>query len=111
MPKKAVPLDVKGDTVTVVKSFPCVITAPPGADVNLPRGPEGVKPASADNLRTTNAAPNGTDKISVLAVTVTIDFEKKTKVVTKDTGEVEVVVGTPKPPDPPPPTGLAKALK
>lgn len=113
-PTKAVPLETKGDTITVVRSFPVTITAPAGADFYLWSYPDGFKAEAADNALTITAAPQGTHKIKVMSVSVVIDFEKKTKTVNKDTGETEIVVGTPKvpdPPTPPPPAGLAKALK
>jgi hypothetical protein len=111
-PSRAMPLDVKGDTITFVRAFPATITAPAGADFYFWSFPEGVKATAADHALTVSAAPQGTHRITVTAITYKIDFDKKTKEIIKDTGEVEINVGAgPKPPEPPAPTGLVKALR
>lgn len=105
-PVKAVPLEVSGDTVTIIKGLPCKVTARAGADLYLWNVPAGVTATSADNVLTVTAAAKGTYTVSVVAITV--DFEKKK--LTKDSGEVVLNVGEgpappgPKPPDPPGPT-------
>lgn len=107
-PKKSVPLVIEGDTVTLVKGFPCTVKAAPGADVYLWSFPESVKATGSDDVLTITAAPDGEHKITV--VSVTVDFDKKK--VTKDSGSVTVLVGNPKPPPPPTPTDpLTKALQ
>lgn len=100
---KAVPLEVSGDTVTVVKSFPARITAAPGADFYLWSVPEGIKATKSRNVLTIASAPDGAYRIGVSAITVVVDFDKKTKDVIEDAGTVEVVFGTPAPPGPKPP--------
>jgi len=112
---KSVPLEIKGDTITVVKSFPCTITAGGGSQVYIWSVPDAVKATSLDNVLTITAAPKGTHRIGVVGITV--DFENK-KVV-KDTGETYLAVGdVPTPPGPgpgPTPPGplspLAKSFK
>lgn len=86
---KAVPLVVAGDTVTVVKSFPCTVTAAPGASFYIWSVPDAVKASGADGVLTVTAAPKGSHKITVISITV--DFE--TKKVVKDAGEVVLNVG------------------
>lgn len=106
--KKAIPLDVQGDTVVVVRSFPCKVVAPPGADLYVWRVPAGVKATDDEHTLTITAAPEGTHAVTVQ--TVTTNFElidgKVKKTVAKDRGQIDVVVGKlpgPTPPDPPPP--------
>lgn len=108
----AVPLRIEGDTVVVVKSFPARVVAPEGADLYSWSYPAGVEAAAADNVLTITKAPRGSHRISVNSVTIEIDFEKKTRRVIKDSGEVTVNVGDappgpgpdpgPKPPEPKP---------
>jgi hypothetical protein len=103
-PPKAVPLDVSGDTVTVVRSFPCKVTAAAGAHIYHWTVPPGVVCEKAMNVLTITAAPKGEHRVTVSAST--IDFDKKA--VSTDEGAVVVVVGDvpgpgPKPPDPPAP--------
>lgn len=109
VPAKAVPLDVTGETQVVVKKLPCLITAAPGADLYFWSFPDAVKAKSVNNVLTISEAPNGTHKVTVLAYTSNFELaaDGKTikKTVTKDTGEIDVTVGSiaPVPPDPKPP--------
>lgn len=108
VPAKAVPLDVTGETQVVVKKLPCLITAAPGADLYFWAFPDAVKAKSVNNVLTLTEAPNGTHKITVLAYTSNFELaaDGKTikKTVTKDTGEIDVTVGSVAPtPDPKPP--------
>jgi len=119
-PKRNVPLTVSGDTVTVVKTLPCKITAAPGASIYIWNVPDAVKATkeTKGNVLTVMEAPKGSYKITVFSMT--IDFDKKT--VTEDAGEITLVVGDvappkppeppnpPKPPDPPPPAGAMRVL-
>lgn len=115
--KKAIPLKVEGDTVVVVRSFPCKVVAEPGADLYVWRVPPGVKATDDENTLTITAAPEGVHSVTVQ--TVTTNFElidgKVKKTVIKDRGVIDVAVGKvpgptppgpdpdPKPPDPKPP--------
>lgn len=105
-PVKAVPLKVEGDTVVIIKSLPCTITAPLGADLYSWQYPSGVEATAVENVLKITKASNGNHKISVTSVTIEIDFDKKSKKVIRDTGETTITIGSlPKPPDPPePPT-------
>lgn len=103
-PVKSVPLEVTGDTVTVVKSFPCKVTAAAGAHIYHWNVPAGVVCEKALNVLTITAAPKGEHRVTVSAST--IDFDKRS--VSTDEGAVVVVVGEapapgPKPPSPPGP--------
>lgn len=105
-------LRIQGDTVVVVKSLPCKVIAVEGADLYSWSYPVNVDATAFDNILTINKAPQGTFKVSVLMITVVIDFDKKTKTVLKETGEIEVNFGGVKPPDPSPDlSDLAKAFK
>jgi hypothetical protein len=100
---RAVKLEISGDTVIVVRSFPCQVIAPPGADVYFWSYSDALKCRAIDNVLTITAAPNGTYTVSVTSLTVKIDFDKKTYEKIKDAGETTVVIGGVKPPDPPTP--------
>lgn len=108
--KKAIPLKVEGDTVVVVRSFPCKVVAAPGADLYVWRVPSGVKASDDEHELTITSAPEGAHQVTVQ--TVTTNFElidgKVKKTVVKDRGTIDVVVGklpgpTPPGPDPKPP--------
>ena len=98
-PKKAVPLNVTGDTVVVVRKFPVTVTAPAGAHVYTWLYPSTLTAKKSGNTLTVTAGPKGSHRISVSAITV--DFDKK--VVLEDTGETTLTVGdVPPGPDPGP---------
>lgn len=106
--KKAVPLKIEGETILVVKSLPFKVVAPEGATLYSWELPAGVDGDRNDNVLTVTKAPAGEFVVRVQMVTV--DFEQKK--VKKETGEVNVTLGVPKPPDPPDPsTALQKAVK
>jgi hypothetical protein len=98
-PTKAVPLDVKGDTVLVVRSFPITITAAAGAHSYQWSYPSAITAKRSRNVLTILNAPKGTHQIYVTSVTV--DFDKKT--VIEDEGDVSLVVGDVPGPGPVPP--------
>lgn len=106
-PLKSVPLKVEGDTVTIVKSLPCTVTAAPGHDVYVWGWPDGVKASSVDNVLTITEAPKGEVRITVVAFTIDFTYDEATKKITKkvirDTGVVVVNIGAPAPPGPKPP--------
>lgn len=103
-PPKAVPLDVSGDTVLVVKSFPCLITAAPGAGFYAWNVPPGVTYKESFNVLTVTNAPKGSYKITVKAVSGKVADDKVTVIFTYDTGETTLVIGElPVPPGPTPP--------
>ena len=116
-PKKAVPLVVSGDTVVVVKTLPCKVTAPAGADLYFWSLPPGVAGTAEDGVLTVTAAPAGDSTIGVTSVTITITVDKATgavtKTVAKDKGTVVLTNGlTPPPPPPPvPPAPLTASLQ
>lgn len=110
-PKRAVPLKVEGgETVVVVKGFPCTVTAPEGAHVYIWSVPDGVRASKspAGNVLTVTAAPKGAHRVGVISVT--IDFDAKR--VVEDSGEVTLNVGdVPAPPGPTPVDPLARTLR
>ena len=94
-----VPLDVKGDTVIVVKKLPFSINAPTGFDLYFWKTPPGVVAVEKDNVLEVSAAPNGSTTVTLQ--TLSIDWDKKKTV--KRSGLVTFVVGdvpAPKPVDP-----------
>lgn len=102
---KAVPLEVTGDTVVAVKSFPCQVTAKAGAGYYVWTVPAGVTYVENFNvLNVTNASP-GSYKITVKAISGKVADDKVTIVFTADSGETNLIVGTPTPPVPPVPPG------
>lgn len=111
--KKAVPLNVVGDTVLVVKSLPCKVVAPagdPDKTVYLWSVPDAIKADADEGVLTVKEAPKGTYKVRVVVIRLA---ENK---LSKDSGEVELIIGDgPTPPDPPvppvPPDELTKALR
>lgn len=108
------PLTITGDTITVVRSFPITITAPPNADYYSWNVPSNVQHTKSKNVLTITSAQGGELKVSVECVTWKIDFEKKTKDVVTEAFDTTMIVGMPNPPTPPTPptpTGLVKALK
>lgn len=113
---KKLDLKIEGNTVLVVKSMPCTITAPAGADFYIWNYPETVTAKSDEangNVLVVTDAPRGASTINVLAVTInfTIDKDNKvTKETVKDSGSVILVTDrgpapgpTPDPPGPTPP--------
>lgn len=109
-PPRAVPLDVSGDTVRVVRSFPVKVTAPAGAGYYAWTVPPSVTYTRAHNVITVTAAPKGSHKITVAAVSGKVGPDKVTVEFLVDEGETTLVVGDvpgpdpgPKPPDPPVP--------
>lgn len=114
--KKATPLVVEGDTFVVVRTLPCKVTAPAGADLYLWGYPDAVKasPSLTNNSITVTAAPKGTSRITVTLITVEIDFEKKTKRTITESLETDLIYGGEGPTPPPPPNPddpLVKDLK
>lgn len=114
-PPRAVPLDVSGDTVRIIRKFPIVITAAKGGDDYNWVYPSSFEATEEGNVLTVTAAPKGTHKVKVRVLF--IDYEKKKT--TSDRGEVVVVVGDvtpgpgpgPTPPDPTPiPEGPMRVL-
>jgi len=106
--KAVIPLMIEGDTVIVVKSLPCTVTAPAGADLYFWSLPDAVKGTAEDNVLTVTAAPAGDSTITVVAVTIAIAVDKDgkvTKVTKKDAGSVILTNGMapPTPPVPPEP--------
>ena len=102
-PPKLVPLRVDGDTVLVVRSLPCTVTAPPGADFYLWECPPGVTAAPKDNVLTVTAAPAGQHR--VLVTTITFDLpEGKKPEKRKEIGETTLQVGAVPGPRPQPDT-------
>lgn len=112
-PKKAtkVTLDVTGDTVTVIRSFPVTVTAPAGASGYAWLYPSAIVASRDRNVLTIKSAPKGEHRI--VFTSFTVDFDKKT--VTENEGELTVTVGevapappgpgpTPAPPTPTPPS-------
>ncbi len=97
--KKAVPLDVQGDTVLVVKSFPCKVVAPKGGTLYDWSHSDAVKTEADDNVLTVTAASKGTYKIRVRVTTISFEDKK----ITKDFGETTLVVGEVPGPGPVPP--------
>jgi hypothetical protein len=96
--KKAVPLDVQGDTYLVVKTVPFKVVAPAGAADYSWTMPAGVEGTEEDNVLTVTKAPAGQFVIKVK--TTVIDFDaKKFK---KDAGSVTVTFGGVAPPTPGP---------
>lgn len=107
LPKKAVPLDVTGDTVLVVRAFPVTITAPPGGRDYTWLYPSAMEATEEANVLKITAAPKGTHKIRVRVLY--IDLKKPSPDdVTFERGERTITVGDlpappgpgPKPPDP-----------
>lgn len=99
---KSVPLVVEGDTVTVVKSYPFIVTAAPGAHFYVWSVPEGFTVTKAQNVLKVQTGPkSGTFKFNVTSAK--IDFDNKN--VATDEGEINVVIGAPTPPKPPDPPG------
>lgn len=99
--KKAIPLKVEGDTQIVVKSLPFKVVANPGSDVYVWSFPDNVTASETeDGVLTVTKAPKGTFVVRVVGMKV--DFD--TKRVTKDRGQVEVVIGAPSPDPAPDPT-------
>ncbi len=107
---RAVPLDVVGDTVVVVKSLPCRIKAPAGADFYRWKYPAALTVDDFDSEELViTAGAKGSYRI--LVSTTTINFDPKTgaKTTTRDSGETTLNIGDapvppgPKPPDPPDP--------
>lgn len=107
------PLKIDGDVIVVVRSLPCRVVAPEGADFYQWSFPDTIKAAASDSVLSISAAPKGTHKVTVLMVTVEIDFEKKSKRIRKESAEIEVTVGEqPKPPEPlPPKDPLVESLR
>lgn len=106
-PKKEVPLKVDGDTVLVLKSLPCTVTAPPGADLYSWSLPAGVTGTALDNVLTITAAPQGASTINLTTITflITVDKDfKVTKTKVTDKGCVVITNGMQPPPPPVPPT-------
>lgn len=113
-PKKVIPLVIAGDTVVVVKSLPCTVTAPAGADLYFWTLPTGVVGTTDDNVLTVTDAPFGDSAITVLAVTITITVDAKgvvTKTTTKDNGSVVLTNGVVPPPPPVPADPLTAAFQ
>lgn len=109
---KAVPLDVVGDTVQVVKSFPIKMTAGSGAGYYAWTVPSSVTYTKSHNVLTITAAPKGLHKITVAAISGKVGPDKVTVEFSVDEGETVIVVGDvpipvppgPVPPEPIPPT-------
>ena len=103
---KVSPLEVQGDTVTVVRKVPFKVVAPSGGTLYDWTFPDGIKASADENVLTVIACPKGT--FTIRARILTIDFDKK--LVQKTFGEVEVNYGgvTPGPgpgPEPEPEPG------
>lgn len=99
-----IPLKVEGDTVLVVKSYPCTVTAPAGADFYHWSCPDALTASAVDNVLTIKAGPpSGTFTVGLTTLTFVIDFKSETKTKVKNTGETVLQVGVPKPPPPPEP--------
>lgn len=103
-------LQVEGEgvrTITQASKFPFVVKAPEGADFYLWKYPP--ETIAQDTLTGTLAilgAPKGELTITVIALMVEVDFEKKTKKTTTKVLSTTVRVitdGTPEPPKPDPP--------
>lgn len=102
-PPRAVKLEVTGDTVTVVRSFPVRVTAAPGADIYVWQFPDGVRGEAVDGVLTVTAAPKGTHRVTVTSLTFVFDDAAKKWNKVRDTGEATIVVGdVPAPPGPGP---------
>lgn len=104
-PKKAIPLVIGGDTAIVVKTLPCTVTAPAGADLYFWKLPAGVVASGDENVLTVTAAPSGDSTIGVTSITfnITVDKDGKvTKTKISDTGSIVLTNGL-KPPAPPTP--------
>lgn len=110
-PTKAVPLEVQGDTVRVVRSFPVTVVAPPGGKDYTWLYPSTFDTEESDNTLKIKSAPKGSHKIRVKIV-----FQNDKKDLSFERGEVTVTVGDvpgPKPPDPvdpPVPAGAMRVL-
>lgn len=103
-PAKSVPLEVTGDTVRVVRSFPIKIAAPAGGRDYTWLYPSSFEADEADNFLVIKSAPKGTHKIRVKVLWV--DLKKPAPDdVAFDRGDTVIVVGDvpgPVPPAPPP---------
>lgn len=98
---QAVPLEISGDTVTVVRTLPCKVTAPAGADVYIWSHPSSIKSSEDDNVLTITAAPAG--EVVIKVQTLTVDWAAKKTI--RARGTITLVVGKlpdpgPGPPDP-----------
>lgn len=105
-----IPLDIKGDTLVVVKSLPFTISAPDGFDLYDWTFPSTVNAIGKDGMLVVQNAPRGSITVALRATK--IDWEKKK--LTKQFGNVTFSVGVdpplppvppvpPVPPDPPTP--------
>lgn len=106
-PKK-VPLDVQGDTVTIVRKLPCKVVAAPGADFYIWSVPDLLKATSEENVLTITEGVKGSYKVRVLSVTLNFSVDKDGKVkkeVIKDSGEIDVHLGDAPGPGPGPGPG------
>lgn len=100
---KAVPLKVEGDTVVVVKSFPITITASAGAGYYSWKVPTGVTYTESFNILTVTAAPKGSHKITVDAISGRLGPDKVMVEFMVDRGETTINVGVDVTPPKPPP--------
>lgn len=118
-PPRAVKLEVTGDTVTVVRSFPVQVTAAPGADIYVWQFPDGVRGEAVDGVLTVTAAPKGVHRVTITRLTFVFNESSKKWDKVRGTGETTLVVGElpappgpgPNPPAPGPLSPLAKALR
>lgn len=114
-PKKAsIPLVIAGDTQVVVKTLPCTVTAPAGADFYFWNLPDGVKGTAEEGALTVTAAPSGDSTITVTAITFTITVGKDgmvTKTKKSDQGTVVLTNGYVPPPPPTPADPLTAAFQ
>ncbi len=107
---KAVPLEVLGDTVLVVKSLPCRIKAPAGADFYRWKYPATLTVDDLDSEELViTAGAKGSYRVTITTTTLTFDPKTGEKTTTRSSGETTLNIGDvpapPGPPDPPiPPT-------
>lgn len=117
-PVKAIPLKLEGDTITVVQSFPLLVTAPPGFDWYIWSTPDAIKAEAKHDTLVVRSAPKGKHRVTVLGMSSDYEFDKEGRVVrdkdgkpvkkvVKDQGEITFIVGgvdpVPPTPDPNPP--------
>lgn len=101
-----VPLEIKGDTVTVVKTLPFNVAAPEGYHLyhwSLPAGVNGIDKGSVMQVMT---APKGSLTIGVKLTKIDFEAKKldsKFGSITFSVGDLVPVPPTPKPDDPPQP--------
>ena len=102
-----IPLEVKGDIITVVQKLPFTINAPEGYDQYFWSFPSSVSAIDKGKTLEVSTAPNGKVVVGVKTLRLNIDWDKKTYKFEQKFGTIVFLVGNtpvppPDPPNPPP---------